>query len=152
MPLNAFGIFGAERYPENAAGRRRRARLPRRRGPELPGRPVLRQAARLRPRRGDTGGVLREAGTKVARAIGPGRGLPRARPGFPGGRPGRPEREVHQAELHGLRVPRATAMSLTYRSGGQELEGFFVDAGGAAAGRGGPGPAPRGPDRRQAGR
>lgn len=128
-PVNAFGIFGAERYPENApVGVGDLDYFEGESLNFLAGRYYVKLLAFGLD--AATGPVLREAGTKIARAIGAGSGLPPLVRAFPAeGLVARSEKYIKR-NFMGYEFL-GNGYVAAYRSGGKDLEGFFVDAGGA---------------------
>jgi len=127
LPVNAFGIFAAERYPENkpvALGE-----LGYLEGEALnflAGRFYVKMLAfGLGPA---TESALTEFGAKVAGAIKPGSGLPALVQAFPqDGLVARSEKYVKK-NFMGYEFLHDGYVA-TYTSGGRELEGFYIDGG-----------------------
>ncbi len=150
LPVNAFGIFAAERYPENkpvALGDLG----------YLEGEALNFLAGRFYVKMlafglGDaTESALTEVGAKVAGAIKPGSGLPALVTAFPtDGLVVRSEKYVKK-NFMGYEFLRDGYVA-TYVSGGREMEGFFVDGGYGAGGRSDADEARRGPEVRRADR
>lgn len=128
--VNAFGIFGAERYPENASvGVGELDYLEGEALNFLAGRYYVKLLAFGLD--AATGQILREAGTRIARAIGPGSGLPPLVRAFPAeGLVARSEKYI-KMNFMGYEFL-SNGYVATYRSAGKDLEGFFVDAGSAS--------------------
>ncbi len=127
--VNAFGIFGAERYPENASvGVGDLDYLEGESLNFLAGKYYVKLLAFGLD--AATGQVLREAGAKIARAIGPESGLPPLVRAFPAeGLVARSEKYIKK-NFMGYEFL-SNGYVATYRAGGKDLEGFIVDAGGA---------------------
>jgi len=127
LPLNAFGIFGAERYPENkAVGLGELGYVEGEALNFLAGRFYVKLLAFGL---GDaTEASLVEVGGKVAGAIKSGGGLPALVLAFPkDGLVARSERYIKR-NVMGYEFLHDGYVA-TYRSGGRELEGFFIDGG-----------------------
>jgi hypothetical protein len=130
LPVNAFGIFAAERYPENkpvALGEMG----------YIEGEALNFLAGRFYIKLlafglGDvTEATLTEAGTKVARAI-KGGGLPALVGAFPKDNLVPRSEKYVKKNFMGYEFLHDGYVA-TYKSGGRELEGFFVDGGSATA-------------------
>jgi hypothetical protein len=127
LPVNAFGIFAAERYPENKpVGLGDLGYLEGEALNFLAGRFYVKMLAFGL---GDaTESALTEVGAKVAGAIKPGSGLPALVTAFPkDGLVVRSEKYVKK-NFMGYEFLRDGYVA-TYASGGREMEGFFVDGG-----------------------
>lgn len=127
LPVNAFGIFAAERYPENKAVALGDLGY-------VEGETLNFLADRFYVKMlafgiGEaTEAALVEAATKVAGAIGPGRGLPELTLAFPKeGLVVRSERYIKR-NFMGYEFLHDGYVA-TYRVESRELEGFFIDAG-----------------------
>jgi len=127
LPLNAFGIFAAERYPENKVvdvgvmGYVEGEALN-----FLAGRFYVKMLAYGLGEA--TGSVLAEVGAKVAGPIKPAGGLPALVGAFPkDGLVLRSERYIKR-NFMGYEFLHDGYVA-TYKSGGRELEGFFIDGG-----------------------
>ena len=126
-PVNAFGIFAAERYPENKpVGLGDLGYLEGEALNFLAGRFYVKMLAFGL---GDaTESALTEVGAKVAGAIKPGSGLPALVTAFPkDGLVVRSEKYVKK-NFMGYEFLRDGYVA-TYASGGREMEGFFIDGG-----------------------
>ena len=128
-PLNAFGIYTTERYPESrflplgVQGYIEEGTLN-----FLAGRYYVKLL--VFGLDAETGQILREAGAKIARAIGPESGLPPLVRAFPAeGLVARSEKYIKK-NFMGYEFL-SNGYVATYRAGGKDLEGFIVDAGGA---------------------
>jgi len=127
LPVNAFGIFAAERYPENepvAVGDLG----------YIEGEALNFLADRFYVKMlafglGDaTGTALVEVGAKVAGNVGPGRGLPELTRAFPAnGLVARSERYIKR-NFMGYEFLHDGYVA-TYKVEGGELEGFFIEGG-----------------------
>lgn len=127
LPLNAFGIFGAERYPENKAVALGELGY-------VEGEALNFLAGRFYVKLlafglGDaTEAGLTEIASKVAGAVKSGGGLPGLVLGFPkDGLVARSEKYIKR-NVMGYEFLHDGYVA-TYRSGGRELEGFFIDGG-----------------------
>lgn len=131
LPLNAFGIYGAERYPENPpSGIGELDYLEDEALNFLAGRFYVKLLAFGLGE--DTGATLKAFGTVLAKAIGPGPGLPRLVRAFPDeGLVARSEKYI-KSNVMGYAFLRDGYVA-TYRRGGRDLEGFFIDLGGEPA-------------------
>jgi hypothetical protein len=127
LPVNAFGIFAAERYPENKPVQL--GDLGYVEGEALnflAGRFYIKMLAFGLG--AGTDDALREMGAKVAAGIGPGAGLPALVAAFPkDGLVARSERYISR-NFMGYEFLRQGYVA-TYKSGGRDLEGFFIDGG-----------------------
>ncbi|MCK7482372.1 MAG: hypothetical protein M0C28_38550 [Candidatus Moduliflexus flocculans] len=125
-PLNAFGIYGAERYPENEpVGVGDLDYLEGEALNFLAGRYYVKLLAFGLG--AETEKVLREAGSKIAGAIGPKTGLPLLVRAFPAeGLVPRSEKYIKR-NFMGYEFL-GNGYVAAYRSDGKEMEGFFVDA------------------------
>jgi hypothetical protein len=125
-PLNAFGIYGAERYPENEpVGVGDLDYLEGEALNFLAGRYYVKLLAFGLG--GETEKVLREAGSKIAGAIGPKTGLPRLVLAFPAeGLVPRSEKYIKR-NFMGYEFL-GNGYVAAYRSDEKEMEGFFIDA------------------------
>jgi len=127
LPVNAFGIFAAERYPENKAVAL--GELGYAEGEALnflSGRFYVKMLAFGLGQA--TGTTLEEAGAKVAGAIKSGGGLPALVRAFPAeGLVARSEKYIKK-NFMGYEFLHDGYVA-TYNPGGRELEGFFVDGG-----------------------
>jgi hypothetical protein len=127
LPVNAFGIFASERYPENKpVGLGDLGYLEGETLNFLSGRFYVKMLAFGL---GDaTESALTEVGAKVAGAIKPGSGLPALVTAFPkDGLVVRSEKYVKK-NFMGYEFLRDGYVA-TYASGGREMEGFFIDGG-----------------------
>jgi hypothetical protein len=127
LPLNAFGIFSAERYPENKVvdlgemGYVEGEALN-----FLDGRYYVKMLAFGLGEA--TEAALTEAGARIAGAIGSAGGLPPLVRAFPrDGLVARSEKYIKK-NVMGYEFLHDGYVA-TYRSGGKELEGFFIDGG-----------------------
>lgn len=129
-PLNAFGIYGSERYPENPpSGVGELDYLEGESLNFLAGRFYVKLLAFGLGE--DTGTTLTAFGTAIAKAIGPGPGLPRLVRAFPAdGLVARSEKYI-KSNVMGYAFLRDGYVA-AYRTGGRDLEGFFIDMGGQA--------------------
>ena len=126
-PLNAFGIYGAERYPENEpVGVGDLDYLEGESLNLLAGRYYVKLLAFGLG--GETEKILREAGSKIAGAVGAKTGLPPLVRAFPAeDLVARSEKYIKRNFMgHGFLHDGYVA---TYKFGERELEGFFVDGG-----------------------
>ena len=151
LPLNAFGIFGAERYPENKAVALGELGY-------VEGEALNFLAGRFYVKLLAFGlGDATEAGPRRDRLQGGRRGQgPEAgfrRSCWPSPRTASsPGARSTSRGTSWATSSSTTAMSRPIASGGRELEGFFIDGGSDKDAEGMLDPAPRGPDRGQAGR
>jgi hypothetical protein len=126
-PVNAFGIFGAERYPENKAvsvgdlGYAEGEALN-----FLAGRYYVKMLAFGLGE--TTEAALLDAGAKVAGSIKPGGGLPKLVRAFPEADLVARSEKYIKKNFMGYEFLHDGYVA-TYKSGGKELEGFFIDAG-----------------------
>mgnify|MGYP001109119337 FL=1 len=129
-PLNAFGIYGAERYPENPpSGVGELDYLEGESLNFLSGRFYVKLLSFGLGE--DTGRTLKAFGAAIAKAIGPGPGLPRLVRAFPAeGLVARSEKYI-KSNVMGYAFLRDGYVA-AYRGGGRALEGFFIDMGGEA--------------------
>ena len=126
-PLNAFGIYGAERYPENEpVGVGDLDYLEGESLNLLAGRYYVKLLAFGLG--GETEKILREAGSKIAGAVGAKTGLPPLVRAFPAeGLVARSEKYIKR-NFMGYEFL-GNGYVAAYRCGEKEMEGFFVDAG-----------------------
>jgi hypothetical protein len=129
-PLNAFGIYGSERYPENPpSGVGELDYLEGEALNFLAGRFYVKLLAFGLGE--DTERTLKAFGTAIAKAIGPGPGLPRLVRAFPAeGLVARSEKYI-KSNVMGYAFLRDGYVA-AYRGDGPDLEGFFIDMGGEA--------------------
>jgi len=134
LPVNAFGIFAAERYPENKV-------VPVGELGYVEGEALNFLAGRFYVKMlafglgGATEASLVEAAAKVAGGIKPGGGLPALVLAFPrDGLVARSERYIKR-NFMGYEFLHDGYVA-TYRSDGRELEGFFIDGGSEAEAQG----------------
>lgn len=127
LPLNAFGIFAAERYPENKVVNL--GDLAYEEGESmniLDGRYYVKMLAFGLDAATET--TLAEFGAKVTAAVKPGAGLPRLVRAFPKDNlVARSERFVKK-NFMGYEFLHDGYVA-AYKAGGKDLEGFFIDAG-----------------------
>ena len=148
-PLNAFGIYGAERYPENEpVGVGDLDYLEGESLNFLAGRYYVKLLAFGLG--GETDKILREAGSKIAGAIGAKTGLPPLVRAFPAeGLVARSEKYIKR-NFMGYEFL-GNGYVAAYRSGREGDGGLLRRRGDRTAGRSRPGPVPRSRGRRRAG-